>query len=380
MRRFLEKPHVSDLLHVGALWVAFLVLTNILGEASIQEMRVVPESRWRYDQIHTQHRWVRWDANWYLRIATEGYRYDPTSKEPSSVGFFPLYPLLIRGVAAISPLDPTGAALLISRLALLASMWILVAAARGRGLGEDRFLPVIALLFFPGAYILGAVYAESLFLLLTLGAFLLAEKRKELLAAALAFAAGATRIHGLVLAPSLLLLGILRFRTERRPAALLPGIAALLGTSSYFLFTSIEYGDFLLYFHHRAAWDQELRSPVGPLADFLSKLAPLFSGGHVAIKRFAQLACLAIAIAGSFVLSKRKRWHEALLFVSLIGTNLVSGTLDGIDRYLVFCFPAFFLLAEIAKGRILWPTYLLFGAFMQAFNIFRYVTYQTPPP
>ncbi len=39
--------------------------------------------------------WQRWDADWFLRIAGEGY--DPGN---GSAAFFPLYPLLVRAVAA----------------------------------------------------------------------------------------------------------------------------------------------------------------------------------------------------------------------------------------------------------------------------------------
>src|SRR5207253_7773676 len=38
--------------------------------------------------------WSRWDTGWYLEIAKSGYSYRPGY--PSSVAFFPLYPLLIR--------------------------------------------------------------------------------------------------------------------------------------------------------------------------------------------------------------------------------------------------------------------------------------------
>ena len=48
---------------------------------------------------------ARWDAVWYLRIAHSGY-----GSSPARAAFFPLYPLLVRGLA--TPLGGSPAALL----------------------------------------------------------------------------------------------------------------------------------------------------------------------------------------------------------------------------------------------------------------------------
>ena len=58
------------------------------------------------------HQLLQWDSEWYFRIATEGYRYngDPTISQ--NIVFYPLYPMLARGLAAISGLAPSDALLL----------------------------------------------------------------------------------------------------------------------------------------------------------------------------------------------------------------------------------------------------------------------------
>ena len=47
------------------------------------------------------HQLLQWDSEWYFRIATEGYLYngDPTISQ--NIVFYPLYPMLARGLAAI---------------------------------------------------------------------------------------------------------------------------------------------------------------------------------------------------------------------------------------------------------------------------------------
>ena len=45
---------------------------------------------------------ARWDANWYLGIATEGYHFVPNKPGlQQSIAFFPAYPMLVRVVARI---------------------------------------------------------------------------------------------------------------------------------------------------------------------------------------------------------------------------------------------------------------------------------------
>src|SRR3954462_6106286 len=107
---------------------------------------------------------ARWDSVWYLGIAHGGY-------DGASTAFFPLYPLLVRALAPFG--DPAGllASAYFVSLASLAGAFYLV-----RRLVELELGPVgargslLLLAVFPGALWLGAPYAESLFLLLSVGA------------------------------------------------------------------------------------------------------------------------------------------------------------------------------------------------------------------
>src|SRR5437868_351500 len=54
--------------------------------------------------------WSHWDTERYIAVATQGYNTLPKA------GFFPLYPLLIKGVTFLIP-DPLLAGLIISNLA-----------------------------------------------------------------------------------------------------------------------------------------------------------------------------------------------------------------------------------------------------------------------
>jgi hypothetical protein len=65
----------------------------------------------------------RWDSNWYGRIAQQGYEYLPD--KPSSVAFFPLYPICLRAVGAMTGAQVTLAGFLVSNTALVGAVILL---------------------------------------------------------------------------------------------------------------------------------------------------------------------------------------------------------------------------------------------------------------
>src|SRR5437867_6654566 len=79
----------------------------------------------RRDLIHA---FANWDGRWYCRILENGYVYDP--RKPSSVAFFPGYPLLGRVVSDVSASDSQTALLVISHLCLLGAFLTFAAYLR----------------------------------------------------------------------------------------------------------------------------------------------------------------------------------------------------------------------------------------------------------
>ena len=143
--------------------------------------------------------WLRADSNWYTSIARHGYGADP-GEMPA---FVPGYPALVAGHGRLLGDQYGLAGLLISLVACWASFELLrrIALPRLGDAGADRSVLYLAL--FPMAVFLGAVYSESLFLALTLAAFLLAERRHWALASTAAGAATLTRSVGVAIVAGL---------------------------------------------------------------------------------------------------------------------------------------------------------------------------------
>lgn len=138
--------------------------------------------------------WRNWDGHWYTLIALHGYSYDR-----ATTAFYPLYPLLLRWTAWLLDGQIELAGVLLSNLCFLAALVLLYRLIE---LDFSASLAKRALLYlalFPTAYYFSAVYSESLFLLVSVGAFYAARRDRWWLAGLCGFLAALTRIHGVLL-------------------------------------------------------------------------------------------------------------------------------------------------------------------------------------
>jgi hypothetical protein len=201
---------------------------------------------------------ARWDAAWYLRIAESGY-----GGSDVRAAFFPLYPLLVRAVAAPFGASPGAllvAAYVVSLAAFLGALVLLhrlVSLELGRPLAQPALL---LLAVFPAAVFFGAPYSESLFLLLAVGAFYAARTGSWAWAGAAAAGAAATRSAGvLLLLPLAMLWWSSRPRRARDAAWLL---LAPLGLAAYAAFLGLAEGDAWRFLDVQDAWSRELTVPL----------------------------------------------------------------------------------------------------------------------
>lgn len=160
------------------------------------------------------------DALWYQRIASGGYRAD----DPSAA-FFPLFPMLARGLGWIGiPAFP--ATLLLAQVAFFGALVVMHALTR-RELGEQNARRAVRYLaVFPTAFFFLSPFTESLFLLLALLTFWFARTGRWWWAAAPALLAGLTRSVGIVLCAALLAEAVQQHLTDRRSS---PGTPASAG-------------------------------------------------------------------------------------------------------------------------------------------------------
>ncbi len=214
--------------------------------------------------------WARWDSVWFLRIAEHGY--DAASGAASA--FYPLYPGTVAVVGRAFFGHYVLAGILISHVAALGSFLLFHRVAEERLGADGARRTVLYLAVFPFALFLQAVYSESLYLLLTLAAFALAERKRFLAAGAVAGLALLTRPTGAALLPALALLAWGERDRLRAVGSL--AVAPLL-FAAYPLYLWRAEGDPWAFLHAQRIWTRHL-SPAGPLGGIWDGLRAGWAG------------------------------------------------------------------------------------------------------
>ena len=241
---------------------------------------------------------ARWDTVWFVAIAQDGYG------DGAREAFFPLYPLLLAvGGNVTGQWILAGAAISTALAALaLTALHRLVALDYGPRVARGT---VLAVAFFPMSFFLSAVYSESLFLALSVGAVYAGRTDRWAWAGILGGLAAATRSAGVVLVVPLLLL----WWDARRPreadlawVALVPA-----GVGAYCLYLWASGGDPAAPFAAQEVW---FRSFAGPFVGAWDGLVAAFQGARQLLSGSREPVYFAAAGGDPFIVAR----HNIELF------------------------------------------------------------------
>lgn len=305
--------------------------------------------------------WERWDALWYLRIATHGY-----AASDGSAAFFPGYPFATRDLASITGGHPLLGAYLASNVALLIG---LVLVYRLTEFEFDRDLArrtVVLLCVFPTSFFFFAPYSESLFLVFAVGALLAARRSSWVVATVLAACATATRSIGVVVALAIAIESLrqcLVLRTSRR--ALVVGVGrtvavgcgSLLGVIGYLAWWWATAGSPRIPFAAQGGWQRNLRWPWVTLWDGIHeglRWIGVYSGGY----QLVDLVIVGVMLcAGIWAVVRTPMIYRVYTAVSLIAPLcLVFGgrPFMSMPRFVLVIVPLFWALAVFTRRFRAW--------------------------
>ena len=356
---------------------------------------------------------ARWDSSWYLAIAHQGYAH-----MDMRTAFFPLYPLTIRGLGVIVGSDLV-AGVLVSLVSFAVSLVLLYRlTALELGSEPKARLAVMLIAFCPVAFFFSAVYSESLFLALSLGAVYRARQGRWLAASALGALGAAARNSGVMLVVPLLLLFLYgpradrpdpgggrrgwrrvlpRYRPERQIlwTALVPA-----GLAAYLVYLAFSIGDGLAPLHAQTLWFHHFAGPFGGVKDgavaawdglrqlLHGSRTPVYftaSGGDpftVAgqnLMLFGFLVLAAVALVGT--IRRLPIAYGAYTIAALalpLSDPVKPQPLDSLPRYEVVLFPFFMWAAAWLEDRdggdgALAGSAVLLGLFSAMFATWRFV-------
>jgi hypothetical protein len=265
-----------------------------------------------HDNVGLRGRLLVWDAGWFLRVATEGYphtfSYGPDGAlEGNGLAFFPLYPMLIRGVSALG-IDAGTAAITVSWLASIGAavaLHLLGTSLYGKRAG---WALVAILCSAPVSVVLSMAYSESLFIALVAGMLVAAHRRVWWAAGLLGLATALTRPTGAAAAVALAVAAALAVREGRRERTgestwqpILAAAVALAGVPAYLVWVGLRVGNLDAWFRIQSAgWGTSF--DYG--ASTITFLGHTLSDGDgwipmsVALILLAALAAAGVALAG----------------------------------------------------------------------------------
>lgn len=291
--------------------------------------------------------WQRWDAFWYLRIASAGY-----AASDGSVAFFPLYPLTIRFLAPLLGHDYLLAAVLVANVACLAALLLLYRITLLESNHESARRAVLYQVVFPTAFFLFAPYTESLFLLWSIACLYAIRRRYWWKAGILGFLAGLTRPTGVLLVVPLLWAGWRQGKEQQdRHLSLLSAGLTLLGPVAYSLYLAVDMGQPLLWLNSQGLdlWERTFVWPWETARQFLaSPFRPL--NNTVDLVFFVVFAALTVAALRKLP-TMYGLYMLPLLLLPLF-TPRSGAPLYSMPRFVLILFPGFMVLGQVTRNRL----------------------------
>jgi Mannosyltransferase (PIG-V) len=304
----------------------------------------------------------RWDGTWYAQIASAGYPAH-TSRYPSTLGFFPLYPLVVW-LTVHAPGPPNSvvlAGVLVSGIGGLVATFLVQRLATGWWGERSGRRATVLFCFFPGSIVFSMVYAEGLLIPLVAGCLLALQQRRWLLAGVLAGLATAVQPDAVALVVVCSLCAVLELRRRgwRDPHArrsLLAPLLSAVGISAYATFLWAWTGTpFATLDAQHSGWGEK----VDPLAlahqgrNLVSELSRAnIRHLNVNLGPVAALLGALVLLIGLVLLLKRPRtvsieaiaWTLSIALLALVSENVGPN-----PRILITAFPAVLVFAYSCK-------------------------------
>ena len=276
------------------------------------------------------HGFLPFDSEHYYTIAAEGY-----TTHSYSQAFFPLYPLAVRAVSTIMPID--AAMLVVSwtctfGAAIFVYLWA-AAELRTHPLTVGKLPQTLLLLLavYPFSFFCIMGYPESLFIMMTAASLYSYRTNHLFMAGLLGALSSLTRFHGIFLAVFFITDYLFRRRWNdwRR---LMPALMTPIGLLAFMLYQWHTFGNPLAFIDIQRLWYRFSGTIVSGIVETLTPI----SVGVV-------LLAAALIILTYHTLSKPLAFYVACSFF----VPVLSGSLDSLNRYALSAFPIFLAFAML---------------------------------
>ncbi len=291
--------------------------------------------------------WANFDGEHYLSISIFGYK-------GLEQAFFPLFPALISFFAkpfsqdlSSSLLSSTIVGILISNISLVLALIFLFELILLDFPRKIALMTVIILLLFPTSFFFGAVYNESLFLLLSVLSFYFARKNRWFLSSVFGCLSSVTRVFGILLFPALI---IEAYYQKVGFSKVFWLILIPLGLGVYMTYLYLTVGDPIAFYSNQRLVGEQHQPGLTLLPQVyfryikmiftIDRLNPIYQ--TIWLEFVTGVIFLVLPIYGYF-----KKIRLSYLFFAFAGFMLptIQGSFSSTPRYVIILFPSFLAAA-----------------------------------
>lgn len=352
---------VKKIVFIVIAWKIILLLVAYLATLILPLQKTFTAYNYGVNPNYYLWIWGNFDGYHYMEIAERGYR-------QLEYGFFPLFPLLIRGAVNLFKIPYLVAGQSISLICFLFSFWIIYKLLK---IDKKEYLfniLLLVILFFPTSFFYSAIYNDSLFLLLAILTIYFARKKKWIAASALGSLATLTRLNGL----ALFFLIVLEYIDEQKikkavsfknivrdkiySVSLIPFTFA-----GYFIYIAKTSGNWNSLSQSMNIWGQN--KAVFPLQVFWRYLKILFLTKINSSNFFVAFFELFFVLFYIYILIwsfKKIRLSYWIFFAVSILIPMLTGTFQGMPRYGLHIYPFFLALTMLLYDKSLFKKLVYF--------------------
>jgi len=301
-------------------------------------------------------KWGGFDGVHYLTIVEKGYVGTGLIQ-----AFFPLYPILVRIFS--HTFSPVFGGLFLSFTCFVFALYVWVILLRVRRIRLPWWIAILPWMISPMSLYFGALYTESLFLLLVFLVVYFSQKKLWFAASVSAALASATRIVG-VACVLYIAIGMMYDWWKQQSHTKIPWVHVIwlvIGASGLFAFMTylyVVFHDPLFFLHVQEGFGAGRSGRFVLLPQVLYRYIRILFTPHTwtwSYYAYAQEFIVTIGVFVFLLCTTYKKWKTSLAELvfswSVFLIPPLTGTLQSMPRYVLVIFPLFFAWSTLYNTR-----------------------------
>ena len=286
--------------------------------------------------------WAQWDGGHYFEIAKNGYT------DFTQYAFFPAYPVSIKVLDTLLPLNTLQTGLIISNICFLAFLYVFYHFLKKCYTSKTAINTLITFFCFPTTFFAVAFYTEGLFLLLAALFFYFLYQNKYQNAAIVIALASLTRFVGIFLILALFYksFSAMKLKTFKVKNVLIPYAISFVGILTYIVYLAKTTNNPLAFLAAQSNWQ---RTSTDPISTIIGSIWTIATNPNTPPDQYLDVV-VTVSFIGILIAGIKKIPSSLWIFSMLVVLVPAStGTLASMPRYALSSLGAFIIIGNFLE-------------------------------